>query len=127
MTNKLLPLVFIITFLTSAVVAETEVRAGNGLTGNWLLESSGSNSDQGQLARNETWAFEGGKLVKRDVKLPRGDTYDTPPVDYKVEDDRLLVGVVGRPGKYSSYTFVEMSGSMMTLKADNGGYLFFKK
>jgi|GEM_PF-156727 len=128
MKNKFLTLVFIITLLTSAVaVAATEIRSTDEVAGSWSLESSGANPDQGQLSRDETWVFEGGKLIKIGLKLPRGKTYDTPPVDYKVENGKLLVGVVGRPGKYSSYTFTELSGGRMTLKERNGGYLFFKK
>lgn len=131
MKNKLLPFLLTFSFLFCLsilpVYAEIPIQSGGDIAGSWLLEYSSQKLNGSKISRGETWLIANGKLEKKNIRLARSGTYDVPPVDYKIEEGKLIVGRVGRPGKYTTYTLIERTDNTITLKEQTGGYLFFKR
>ena len=107
--------------------AEIPINSDSDIAGSWLLEYSAMRLETKNLPRNETWIFDQGTLAKKGLQLPRGNTYDVPPVDYKIVDGKLSVAVFGRPEKHMTYELIERSGDKMILKGGGEGYHFFTR
>ena len=117
---------FLFSIFMSAANAETPIKSENDIAGSWLLESSANKLDGSRVDRGETWIFKNGQLEKKGLTLARSGTYDVPPMPFKIESGKLLVSVVGRPGKFTSFELVEKDENSMVLHSRSDGYLFFK-
>lgn len=111
----------------AAAHAEIPIQNDAEISGSWLMESAASKADGPRVARGETWTIGSGQLEKTGLLLARSGTYDVPPVNYQLKDGKLLIAVVGRPGKYDEFTLIERTPDSMTLFAKSEGYLYFKR
>ena len=112
-------------FTQTAMSADVGFQSEQDVNGTWLLEYtklSGKTKDRG-----DTWVFNNGSLVMKDIPRTRGDKYDSNPVDFKIEDGLLKISVLGRPGRYDVYTLVEKTANTMDLKSNLGEIFHFIK
>ncbi len=108
--------------------ADVPLQSGDEVQGSWKLEytkKSASASDT--IKREDTWAFNAGKVTI--THIPRDGTYyDQSPVNYEVEGGKLKISLLGRPDKFDVFSLVEKDDKTMTLKGKFGDiYHFVKK
>jgi hypothetical protein len=111
----------------SLASAAVEIKEESDIAGSWLLESAAAKLDGSRVERGETWIIGNGKLEKKGLLMARSGTYDVPPVATKIESGKLLVPVMGRPGKYTAFEVIEIDADSMVLHASSEGYLYFKR
>lgn len=99
------------------------------VVGSWLLEyTKKAPSDVETKPMGITWMFNDNKLIQKGIPQARGDAYDSPAVDYVVEDGNLKVSVLGRAGKFDVYSVVEKTDAAMVLKDNKyGTYMYFTR
>lgn len=126
--TRLLTISLLLGFSSTAVLAET-LSSNKDIIGSWLMEYSKQSEDAaGKKPMGMTWAFDSKQLTVKDIPQVRGDTYDAPAVDYIVEDGNLKVSVLGRAGKFDTYSLMEKTDTTMVLKDNKfGSYMFFTK
>ncbi len=124
-------LVFLSLALT-LVFTQTAVSAADGafqseqeINGSWLLEYT-KISNQTKV-RGDTWVFKNGTMIMKDIPQVRGDKYDSSPVTFKIEDGRLKISVLGRPGRFDIYSLVSKTADTMDLKSNLGEIFHFVK
>lgn len=120
-----LGLIFTFAFQSSAQAADLGFQSEQEVMGSWLLEYT-KISDKTK-ERGDTWVFENGSMVMKDIPRTRGDKYDASPVAYKVEDGKLKISVLGRPGRFDTYELVGKTDSTMDLKSNMGEIFHFIK
>ena len=108
--------------------ADVPLQSGDEIQGSWKLEytkKSASASDT--IKREDTWAFNAGKVTI--THIPRDGTYyDQTPVNYEVENGKLKISLLGRSDKFDVFSLVEKDDKTMTLKGKFGDiYHFIKK
>ena len=117
---------FLFVLFASSAAGAVDIKSDSDIAGSWVLESAAGRLDGSRVPRGETWIFGNGKLEKKGLLMARSGTYDVPPVPYKIESGKLMVEVVGRPGKFNTFELVEKEGDTMVLHEAVEGYLFFK-
>jgi hypothetical protein len=108
--------------------AESTSLTNQNIQGSWTLEyTKKSKKSEEKIKREDTWVF--GKSTVTIKHIPRdGSYYDQTPVSYEIEGDKLKVSMVGRAGKFDSFSLVNKEEKIMTLKARFGDiYQFIKK
>ncbi len=108
--------------------AENTSLTNQNIQGSWALEyTKKSGKSEEKIKREDTWVFEKSTVTIKHI--PReGSYYDQSPVSYEIEDDKLKVSIVGRAGKFDSFTVVNKEEKIMTLKSRFGDiYQFIKK
>ncbi|HEY8219525.1 MAG TPA: hypothetical protein VIF86_05440 [Methylobacter sp.] len=112
----------------TAVFADT-LNSDKDLIGSWFLEyTKKSPEDTEKKPMGMTWVLNNNQLTQKDIPQVRGNPYDAPAVDYIVEDGNLKVSILGRAGKYDSYSLVEKTDTTMVLKDNKyGTYMYFTK
>ena len=123
----LLNAVLLIGVSISATAAALEIENESQVAGTWLLESAAAKLEGSRVSRGETWIIGNGKLEKKGLIMARSGTYDVPPVPIKIESGKMMVSVVGRPGKFAEFELIEQSPDSMVLFAKSEGYLYFKR
>ncbi|MGR9106827.1 MAG: hypothetical protein ACU843_07840 [Gammaproteobacteria bacterium] len=118
---------FLATLFGSAATAAVEIKSESDIAGSWVMESAAAKLDGSHVSRGETWIIGNGKLEKKGLLMARSGTYDVPPMPIKIESGKMLVPVVGRPGKFTEFELIEQDGNSMVLYAKSEGYLFFKR
>ena len=123
-----------LTVLTSILVLSSNTYAEDVLTnqsiqGTWKLDyTKTSQKSKEQIEREDTWVFNnnGTVVIKH---IPReGGYYDQLAVNYDIKDEKLKIAILGRSGKFDSFSLVSMDEKNMTLKARFGDiYQFVKK
>ena len=126
-TVSIILLVALLVLFTTVAKAEIAINSENDISGSWVLDKSSSTLDGPTVDRGETWIFSNGQLEKKGLLLARSGTYDVPPVPFKIESGKLLVSVVGRPGKFASFEMVDKDADAMVLHAKSEGFLFFQR
>jgi len=119
--------------LSSILVFSSNVYAepltNQNVQGTWSLEyTKKSEKSKELLPREDTWVFnDNGTVTIKNI--PReGTYYDQLPVSYEVESDKLKVAILGRSGKFDSFSVLNKDEKNMTLKARFGDiYQFIKK
>ncbi len=124
-TVRFISALFLFGLFATIANAEISIEAEGDIAGSWLLEKSSTTLDGPRVSRGETWIIGNGQLEKKDVLLARSGTYDVPPMPLKIESGKMLVSVVGRPGKFESYELIEKEGNSMVLHTKSEGFLFF--
>jgi hypothetical protein len=124
---SLINTVFLFGLFASAAAAAIEIKNESERAGSWLLESAAAKLNGPRVSRGETWIIGNGQLEKTGLIMARSGTYDVPPAPIKIESGKMLVPVVGRPGKFTEFEVIENDGSSMVLYAKSEGYLFFKR
>lgn len=119
--------VFLFGLFASAAAAAVEIKNEGEIAGSWLMESAAAKLDGPRVSRGETWIIGNGQLEKTGLIMARSGTYDVPPVPIKIESGKMLVTVVGRPGKFTDFEVIEKDGNSMVLYAKSEGYLFFTR
>jgi hypothetical protein len=111
----------------SFVYADITFKTIEEVEGAWKLEYTKKSMSASETnKREDTWKFEGGKLTI--TNIPREGTYfDQAPVDYKIEDGKLKISILGRANRYEVFSLVEKDDNNMTLKAKFGDIYQFKK
>ena len=114
-------------FLVSGnVSAESTSLTNKNIQGSWSLEYT--KQADNTVKREDTWVFNDNGTVT--IKhIPReGGYYDQSPVKYEITDDKLKVSILGRSGKFDTFSLIKKEGKIMTLKARFGDiYQFIKK
>jgi hypothetical protein len=72
-----------------------------------------------------TWILKDKKMLIKNIPQARGGLYDSPELDYQIENGNLKVGIPGRAGKYDEYSLVEKTDTTMVLKDPKFGTLFY--
>jgi hypothetical protein len=119
--------VYLLGLFASAANAGVEIKNESEIAGSWYLESAAGKLDGSRVDRGETWIIGNGQLEKKGLLMARSGTYDVPPVPIKIESGKMLVPVVGRPGKFTAFEVIEKDADSMVLYASSEGYLFFKR
>lgn len=116
-----------LSIFVSAVYAEIAFKTSEEVEGAWKLEyTQRYMTDSQSIKREDTWTFEDGKVTM--THIPRDGAYfDQSPVDYKIEDGKLKISILGRANKFEIYSLVEKDDNNMTLKAKLGAIYQFKK
>ncbi len=106
-----------------------EPLTNQNVQGAWELEyTKQSVNSEKRLPREDIWVFNNDNTVTIKNIEREGDHYDQLPVNYAVEDSKLKVAVLGRSGKFDSFSVVNKDEKNMTLKARFGDiYQFIKK
>ena len=123
----------IVAILSSILIFSSNVYAepltNQNVQGNWTLEyTKKSEKSVELLPREDIWVFNDNGTVT--IKhIPReGTYYDQLPVNYEVESDKLKVALLGRSGKFDTFSVINKDEKNMTLKARFGDiYQFIKK
>lgn len=123
----------IVAILSSILIFSSNVYAepltNQNVQGNWTLEyTKKSEKSVELLPREDIWVFNDNGTVT--IKhIPReGTYYDQLPVNYEVENDKLKVALLGRSGKFDTFSVINKDEKNMTLKARFGDiYQFIKK
>ncbi len=109
--------------------AESMALTNQNIQGNWKLEyTKKSEKSEETFKRDDTWVFNNkGKVTIKHI--PReGGYYDQLPVDYEIEDDKLKIAILGRMGRFDTFSLISIDGKKMVLKARFGDiYQFIKK
>jgi hypothetical protein len=123
----------LIVFLSLAltlVFTQTAVSAADGtfqsaeeINGSWLLEYT-KISNQTKV-RGDTWVFNNGTMIMKDIPRTRGDKYDSNPVEFIIEEGRLKISVLGRPGRFDIYSLVSKPADTLDLKSTLGEIFHF--
>ena len=116
-----------LSLFVSFVYAEIAFKTSDEVEGSWKLEYTKISMTANEtIKREDTWTFEGGKVTI--TNIPREGTYfDQAPVDYKIEDGKLKISMLGRPNKFDIFSLVEKDDNNMTLKTKFGAIYQFKK
>lgn len=123
----------VLAILSSILIFSSNVYAepltNQNVQGNWTLEyTKKSEKSVELLPREDIWVFNDNGTVT--IKhIPReGTYYDQLPVNYEVENDKLKVALLGRSGKFDTFSVINKDEKNMTLKARFGDiYQFIKK
>ena len=114
---------------SSNAYAESTPLTHQNIQGTWALEyTKKSEKSENLLPREDTWTFNDNGTVT--IKhIPReGGYYDQLPVNYEIAGDKLKVAILGRLGKFDSFSLINKDESNMILKARFGSiYQFIKK
>ena len=108
--------------------AESTSLTNQNIQGSWTLEyTKKSEKSEETIKREDTWIFDNSTVTI--THIPRdGGYYDQAPVNYEIEGDKLKISILGRPGKFDSFSVVNKEENIMTLKARFGSiYQFIKK
>jgi len=108
--------------------AESTLLTNQNIQGSWTLEyTKKSEKSEETIKREDTWIFNNKTVAI--THIPRdGSYYDQTPVNYEIEDGKLKVSILGRAGKFDSFSVVNKEEKIMTLKARFGDiYQFIKK
>lgn len=112
----------------SNVYAESTTLTNQNIEGAWALQyTKKSEKSEEKYKREDTWDFNinGTMIIKH---IPReGGYYDQLPVKYELEDNKLKISILGRAGRFDSFTLVSMDAKNMVLKARFGDIYQFKK
>jgi hypothetical protein len=115
-------------FFGGNLYAESASLTNKNIQGSWILEyTKHSEASVETVKREDIWVFDNNKVAIKHI--PReGEYYDQPPVNFKIENDKLKVSLLGRAGKFDSFTVINKEEKIMTLKARFGAiYQFVKK
>jgi len=123
----------VVAILSSILIFSSNVYAepltSQNVQGTWTLEyTKKSEKSEELLPREDTWVFnDNGTVTIKNI--PReGTYYDQLPVNYEVESDKLKVAILGRSGKFDTFSVINKDEKNMTLKARFGDiYQFIKK
>ncbi|NOR81840.1 MAG: hypothetical protein GQ529_13580 [Methyloprofundus sp.] len=111
------------------VFAESTPLTNENIQGAWALEYTQKSEKGGEtFNREDTWVFKSNGTVT--IKhIPRdGDYYDQLPVSYEIDDNKLKIAILGRTGKFDSFSLINKDEKNMTLKARFGAiYQFVKR
>jgi hypothetical protein len=108
--------------------AEIALESNAGLIGAWNLDGSAKDLDEPRRPGEQTWEFKtDGTLATSgyDRRLPGGNF--SVSSSYEVKDGKIVADVVGRPGKKTTYSVIEMDNNSMTIRQELGEYMFFTK
>jgi hypothetical protein len=109
--------------------AESTPLTNENILGKWKLEyTKKSEKTEITYKRDDTWVFDKkGKVTIKDI--PReGGHYDQLPVDFEIEGDKLKIAILGRTGKFDTFSLISKDEKKMILKARFGDiYQFIKK
>ncbi len=124
----LLALSLLFGLASPAVFADT-LNSDKDIIGSWFLEyTKKSPEDSEKKPMGMTWVLNNNQLIQKDIPQVRGNPYDAPAVDYIVEGGMLKVSILGRAGKFDSYSLVEKTDTTMVLKDNKyGSYMYFTK
>lgn len=109
------------------VYAEIQLESKSDLQGTWKLQhTKNSATSKETIPREDTWIFKDGKVTI--LNIPReGSHYDQAPVNFEIENGKLIIPYVGRSG-FDSFTLLEKDDKSMVLKGKFGEqYYFIKK
>ena len=118
-------LAFTMGFTQNSVAADAKFHSESDVNGSWVLEYT-KISDQTK-SRGDVWVFDNGSMVMKGIPRTRGGKYDSNPVTFKIENGQLKISVLGRPGRFDTYSLVEQTGSTMDLKSNLGELFHFVK
>ena len=115
--------------LSSAPAFADTLNSDKDIIGSWYLAyTKKSPEDTEKKPMGMTWVINNNQLVQKDIPQVRGNPYDAPAVAYLVEDGNLKVSILGRAGKFDSYSLVEKTDEVMVLKDNKyGTYMYFTK
>ena len=108
--------------------AYAEPLTNQNIQGTWALEyTKKSEKSEELLPREDTWVFNNSTVTIKNI--PReGSYYDQLPVNYENDKLKLKVAILGRAGKFDSFSVISKDEKNMTLKARFGDiYQFTKK
>ena len=115
----------------SPTFAETEIPIENEamIAGTWDEQGTARKLDGSmRSSKGVVWVIKGGKIEMQGLYDPQTDkNYNTEPVDFKIEKGKLYMALLGRPGKFKSFTLVEKTDNSMVLKGLSEGYIFLQK
>jgi len=118
-----------ILIFSSSLYAEGTSLTNQNILGAWKLEFTKKSEDSvNSYKREDTWVFnKKGKVIIKNI--PReGGNYDQLPVDFEIEGDNLKIAILGRMGKFDTFSLVSKDDKKMVLKARFGDiYQFIKK
>jgi hypothetical protein len=126
---KLLLTLTLLFGLSSTAVFAAALTSNKDIIGTWFLEyTKKSPEDNEKKPMGMTWVLDNSQLTQKDIPQVRGNPYDAPAVDYVVEDATLKVSILGRAGKFDSYSLVDKTDTAMVLKDNKyGTYMYFSK
>jgi hypothetical protein len=116
-------------FFSGNLYAESTSLTNQNIQGSWTLEyTKKSEKSEETVKREDTWIFNNNGTVAI-THIPReGGYYDQAPVKYEIEDDKLKISILGRAGKFDTFSVINKEEKIMTLKARFGSiYQFIKK
>ncbi len=108
--------------------AESTLLTNQNIQGSWVLKyTKRSEKSKETIKRKDTWIFDSSTVTIKHI--PReGGYYDQLPVNYEIENGQLKVSILGRSGKFDTFSVVNKEEKIMTLKAKFGDiYQFIKK
>jgi Lipocalin-like domain len=117
-----------LSMFASFVYADSAFKTSEEVEGTWKLEYTKKSMTASEtIKREDTWTFnKDGKVTISHI--PRDGTFfDQSPVNYKIEDGKLKISVLGRSGKFEVFSLVEKDANNMTLKNKYGDIYQFKK
>jgi hypothetical protein len=115
--------------LTSMTLSAEPIKSAQEVEGIWHLDyTKKTPDDTNQKDMDVTWILKNGKLQQKGIEQQRGDNYDSPEVDYVIEEGLLKVSLLGRAGKYDTYALETKTDKEMVLKDTKyGNYLYFTR
>lgn len=117
--------------LTSMAASAEPIKSEQEISGTWYLvytKLTPTAPDSENKPMGITWVIKNGTLIQKDIPQARGDHYDSEPVKFVIEDGLLKVSVLGRAGKFDTYSLEEKTDTAMVLKDTKfGSYLYFTK
>ncbi len=115
-------------FFSGNLYAESSSLTNQNIQGSWTLEyTKKSEKSEEIIKREDTWVF--GNSTVTIKHIPRdGGYFDQAPVNYEIEGDKLKVSILGRAGKFDSFSLINKEENIMILKSRFGSiYQFIKK
>jgi hypothetical protein len=108
--------------------AEVALENNSGLIGKWAIAGLAKDFDGEKRLSSGTWEFrrDGALLMKGDDKRLSSGTFDVQ-TSYRVEDGKIVADTVGRPGKTTTYSVIEMDAHSLIIKRQMGPFQWFTK
>ncbi len=108
--------------------AEVALENNSGLIGKWAMAGLAKDLDGEKRLSVGSWEFrrDGALLMKGEDKRLSGGILDVQ-TSYRVKDGIIVADTVGRPGRTTTYSVIEMDAHSLIIKQQMGPYQWFTK
>lgn len=108
--------------------AEVALENNSGLIGKWAMAGLAKDIDGEKRRSTGSWEFrrDGTLLMKGLDKRLSGGSFDVQTT-YRVKDGKIVADTVGRPGRTTIFSVIEMDAHSLIIKQQMGPFQWFTK
>ncbi len=108
--------------------AEVALENNSGLIGRWAMAGLAKDIDGEKRLSTGSWEFrrDGALLMKGLDKRLSGGSFDVQTT-YRVKDGKIVADTVGRPGRTTTFSVIEIDDHSLIIKQQMGPFQRFTK